>query len=55
MISYDVLQKETNLLTELIEGCIEAEGYKIEKIINKHYKIKNKEGKEFSLYFSVKS
>lgn len=45
---------EVKLLHELIEGCLEAEGYVLTKITNTYYKVKSKQGHELNVRISVK-
>lgn len=54
MLRKDSAELESKLLHELIEGCIEAEGYKIEIHVGNTYKIKTKQGNTLNLYLSVK-
>ena len=55
MLHKDTAETERNLLHELIEGCMKAEGYKVERTGERAYVITTKQGNKLNLYFSVKS
>lgn len=54
MLHKDSAELESKLLHELIEGCIEAEGYKIDITVGKTYHITTKQGNKLTVYLSVK-
>ena len=54
MLHKDSAELESILLHELIEGCIEAEGYEIVHRVGRTYRIKTKQGNTLTVYLSVK-